>query len=131
MKNGNIFDDDVKSINMDNNMTAIVSVLMIGVGFINGMIMSTLLDKSEADELHRQLLKERQKSASLQGTIEDLEEAVETLERDNAQIIRVLSTIVDRSRGLAPPEGPLDRSSAELGPQDEEFCCPTSPDASP
>ena len=116
---------------MDNNMTAIISVIMIGLGFVNGMIVSTLLDRAEVSTLNCQLLKEQQKSSSLQDTIDDLEDELIELKAEKERILRSLTAIVTESRGLPRPEGPLHRSEVEFDSEDETFECPISPSANP
>jgi hypothetical protein len=116
---------------MDNNMTAIISVIMIGLGFVNGMIVSTLLDKAEVSTLNCQLLREKQKSTNLQDTIDDLEDELVELKAEKEQILRSLTEIVHRSRYLPPPQGPLERSTVEPESEDETFECPISPSANP
>ena len=117
---------------MDNNgMTAIISAIMIGLGFINGMIVSTLLDKAEVCTLHCQLLKEKQKTAQLENTIGDLEDEMEDLKAEKDRIIRSLTALVAEAQPLPPPGGPLTRSVVESDSEDEEFECPISPDVLP
>jgi hypothetical protein len=117
---------------MDHNgMTAIISVIMIGLGFINGMIVSTLLDKAEVCTLHCQLLKEKQTSTRLQDTIDDLEEDIVDLKAEKERILRSIAEIVHQSRHLPAPQGPLERSTVEPDSEDEEFECPISPEPNP
>lgn len=116
---------------MDNSMTAILSILMIGLGFINGMIAENLLSKSAEQTLRRELLTEKQKLERLQDTINDLQDDLEELRVENEQIIQSLETIVGRSRHLPPPVGPLERAVAVVGPREDDVSCPTSPDANP
>ena len=119
----------MKSNKMDNNgMTAIVAAIMVGLGFMNGMIVSTLLDKVELHALHCELRKEKQKTAHLQNTIDDLEDDMAELKAEKEQILRSLTNIVAQSQPLPPPIGPLQRSTGESDSEDESFECPISPE---
>ena len=119
----------MKSNKMDNNgMTAIIAAIMVGLGFMNGMIVSTLLDKVEVHALHCELRKEKQKTAHLQNTIDDLEDDMAELKAEKEQILRSLRDITEQYPHLPAPEGPLQRSEGNSDSEDESFECPISPE---
>lgn len=116
---------------MDNNMTAIVSVIMIGLGFLNGMIVTTLLDKHEIIELHARVEKAEEENKRLQKKIKNLEEDLEDEQEDKEDLLNQLKGLLSKHMNLPPPTGPLQRSQACSDEMEEGEHFPTSPDVYP
>jgi len=116
---------------MDNNMTAIVCTIMIALGFLNGMTVTTLLDKHDIEKMNKRLAKVLDDKFDLERDLDDLREELEHERREKEQILAKLNSIVRQFSPLPPPEGPLERSQAvsDSDSEDEEFPNPASPDA--
>lgn len=97
---------------MDNNMTAIVSVIMISLGFLNGMIVSALLDKYEIEKLNKRLLKMLDSKLEAEDQVEELQRALENERLAKSQLISKLNALTRNYSYLPPPSGPLERSVA-------------------
>lgn len=118
---------------MDNNMTAIVCTIMIGLGFLNGMMVTTLLDKFQIEKTSTRLQKLLDSKFELEQDLDELREELENERREKEQILAKLNSIVRQFTPLPPPEGPIQRSQAcsETSSDDEEFPNPASPDVVP
>lgn len=116
---------------MDNNMTAIVSVIMLGLGFINGMVISTLIDKYEVGRMSFLLLKSDDKIAKLEKQIDDLKYDLEYETDAKEELLSKMNSLIREYTSLPPPPGPLERSQVCNGEDDMDAEHPTSPDLNP
>lgn len=118
---------------MDNNMTAIVSIIMIGLGFVNGMVVATLIDKYELEKLYRRAQKVLDDKFELEQQVRELSDELESERMKNEEILKKLGAITRQYQYIPPPQGPLTRSEAvsEADSEDEEFPNPASPDVVP
>lgn len=115
---------------MDNNMTAIISLIMIGLGFLNGMIVATLLDKYEIEKINRRLMKVLDAKFETEQQLDDVREELEKERHEKDQILTRMISIIRQNMRLPPPEGPLTRSQAisDTDSDDDDFPNPASPD---
>lgn len=118
---------------MDNNMTAIVSIIMIGLGFMNGMIVTTLLDRVQVEKTNGRLQKILDDKFELEQDLDELRDELAQERREKQHILAKLNSIVRQYTELPPPEGPIQRSQAcsEATSDDDEFPNPASPDVVP
>lgn len=116
---------------MDNNMTAIICAIMITLGFVNGMTVTTLIDKHDIEKTNKRLGKILDAKFELELELDELREELEQERREKEQILAKLNSIVRQYTPLPPPEGPLQRSQAcsDASSDDDEFPNPASPDA--
>jgi len=120
---------------MDNNMTAIVSLVMIGLGFANGMIVTNMLQTARIYKLQQVLDNAIESAFQKDQLIDTLNEEL-TIEKQRAdQLLATLQCVMSTyERVPPPPGGPLKRSRACMehdesdSESDEDFKCPTSPD---
>ncbi len=97
-------------LRMENSMNAILSIIMIGVGFVNGMGWSNLFKLQQINELQHQLYAEKSLNDSYQELVEELEDKNKRLE-EKLEAIKSLATL---SNNLPPPNTPLLRSQPVL-----------------
>jgi hypothetical protein len=117
---------------MDNSMIAVVSTIMIGLGFLNGMMVTTLLDKYQLSEMHTRTEKVEQENNRLQRKISFLEDELEDERAEKEELLQKLNSVVRQFSRLPPPDGPLHRSQAcSEANSSDEFTCPTSPFPNP
>jgi len=140
----------INKVNMDNTMTAIISAIMIGIGFVNGFVMSDLLDTSYINKLREALNRAADAMLEKDQQIDELKEQLEKEKDLNIELIKALSDekqknvdILESVQNvvteydsclprLDPPRGPLKRSRRCFESDSEsevEFVLPTSPDA--
>ena len=91
-------------------MTAVVSVIMMGIGFIHGMIVSTLLDKCEVARLNGLLGRALEAKFSVEKKLDDVKGHLKDERIEKQNIVSRLHHIVRLFTDLPPPEGPLERS---------------------
>lgn len=114
---------------MDNNMTAIVSVLMLGIGFLNGMIVTTLLDRNDVEKVYSRVKQVLSDKFELEQEVDSLREELAKERLEKEQLVSKLSALVNQHTRLPPPSGPLERSRAcSDTSSDNESSIPTSPD---
>jgi hypothetical protein len=118
---------------MDNNMTAIVSLIMLGLGFVNGMIVTTLLDKLEVAKASARVQKVLDDKFDLEQEVDELREELELERRAKNHILEKLNSIVSQYQPLPRPQGPIQRSclNPESDSEDDDFNCPVSPEPNP
>lgn len=111
-------------------MTAIVCTIMIMLGFLNGMTVTTLIDKYDIEKMNKRLAKVLDDKFDLERDMDDLLDELGRERREKEQILAKLNSIVRQFGPLPPPEGPLQRSQAcsDATSDDEEFPNPASPD---
>lgn len=113
-------------------MTALVSTLMIAIGFMNGMIVSSVLNSFHNAHLKSMLDKAIDLKFEADKRIDELEEEIRLEKADKNKLIDTLRNAVSQYQELPPP-GPAERSDnyCESCSEDEEFDCPISPDLNP
>jgi biopolymer transport protein ExbB/TolQ len=120
---------------MDNNMTAIVSLIMLGLGFVNGMIVTTLLDKLEVAKASARVQKVLDDKFDLEQEVDELREELELERRVKNHILEKLNSIVRQHQELPPPQGPIQRSclnpESDSDSEEDDFNCPVSPEPNP
>lgn len=118
---------------MDNSMAAILSTIMIGLGFLNGMMVTTLLDKFQIEKTSTRLQKLLDSKFELEQELDEVKEDLARERHEKEQILAKLNSIVRQFTPLPPPEGPLERSQAcsDVSSDDEGFPNPASPDVVP
>lgn len=110
-------------------MTAIVSVMMLSLGFLHGAIVATAIHT-----FRTQYVLDRAVDAKFEADrrIDELEQELEDEKQEKDELLASLRNVVGRYSQLPPPEGPMVRSSNCCCSDDEEdFECPTSPDLTP
>lgn len=111
-------------------MTAIVSVMMIALGFIQGHIMTKMIEESHVKKLEQKL--EEAVDTVFQKDLE-IDELIEELTKEKEskqQLIDQLRCLTNVYSSLPPPEErPLKRSRAylESDSEQEELDLPISP----
>lgn len=139
---------NMKINKMDNTMTAIVSAIMIGIGLVNGFIMSDLIEKGYINKLHRALDKAADTMIEKDQQIDELKDELEKEKSLNSELLKKLSYEKQRNVDilasvqsvvseydeclprLTPPGGPLKRSRRCFESDSESesgFEQPTSP----
>ena len=113
-------------------MTAVVSVIMIALGFMNGMIVASLLDKHEIEKTFKKAQKVLDDKFELEHQVRELSDELEKERMEKEEILTKLNSIVRQYEVLPKPEGPLERSKCvcedDSESDDEEFTNPASPD---
>lgn len=113
-------------------MTAILSVIMIGLGFMNGMIVTAALDKYEMTKLNARLADSFEDQIILERRILRLKEELDNERDEKETLLTKIRTVLFEHTILPPPEGPIQRSDAccnsDSHSDDDDFTCPTSPD---
>lgn len=109
-------------------MTAIVCVIMIGLGFVNGVTVSQLIDFNQMGELREKLAHKKILLDRLQDTIDDLEDQLDTARIEKNELLNELNSIVGRY-SLPPPPLNLPRQSADGNSEAVTPPCVKSPDA--
>jgi ABC-type lipoprotein release transport system permease subunit len=120
---------------MDNNMTAIVSTLMIILGFVNGMVVMSILDALHYEKLKSILNKAIDRKFESDQLIDDLQKQIADEKQEKDSLLEQLRGIVQTYQRIVPPQGPLERSNIVYDDsdddEDEEFSNPASPDVQP
>jgi hypothetical protein len=114
---------------MDNNMNSILSLLMIGVGFINGLVWGSVIKTIDNHKIKEQLHSERVsrieaelENENLELKIQLLEDVLEEKERKLQKIEAVLNN------KLPPPSTPIARLTQVMDEEDESpLITPTTP----
>jgi hypothetical protein len=116
---------------MDNNMSAIISAIMLTLGFVNGIVVMTIVDTYYSDKLKTRLEQVLDAKFETEKKVDRLRVELAEARLEKANLLVKLNSIVTEYAGLPPPEGPIERSRAcsDSDSEDEEFNCPTSPDA--
>ncbi len=118
---------------MDNNMTAIVSAIMITLGFMNGMIVATMVQKSHSAKLRYLLEKAIDRKFESDQMIDELHKKLDEEKQEKDKLVEQLRGLIRSYERILPPEGPLERSKcmceSDCESDEEEFPNPASPDA--
>ena len=114
---------------MDNNMAAIVSTIMILLGFVQGSILTKLIQQDERRKVEEKLEEAIELKFQADLRIDELEEELEREKQSKNELLNSLNLLVTKHTYLPPPDRPLKRSRvASEYSDDEDFECPTSPD---
>jgi hypothetical protein len=118
---------------MDNNMAAVVSAMMIALGFVNGMLVCSFINSFRTAHLNSMLDKAIDLKFDADKRIDDLEHELSQEKKEKKRLLSALRTVVSEYSDLPPPEGPAVRSNhyCESDSEDGDFECPTSPDLNP
>lgn len=137
-------------IKMDNTMAAIVSAIMMAIGFVNGFVISDLFEMSHTNKIQNALNRAAELMLEKDQQIDELKEELEKEKDLNIELVKKLAdekqkvtdildsvkTVVTDYDSCVPridaPKGPLKRSRRWLecdSDSDIEFVPPTSPDA--
>jgi uncharacterized membrane-anchored protein YhcB (DUF1043 family) len=116
---------------MDNNMSAIISVIMLTIGFVNGVVVMTIIDAAYSEKLKNRIEQVLDAKFETEKQLDRMRVEVAEERLAKANLLAKLNSIVSEYAGLPPPEGPLERSRAysDSDSEDEDFDCPTSPNA--
>lgn len=117
---------------MDNNMTAIVSVIMIALGFANGVIITSMIDKAYSARLEKLLYKAIDQKFQADLEIDELKQALEDEKKSKAELVSQVRMVIRSHEPSLPPPKSLERSTCVCDSDsdcEDEFVCPTSPDA--
>ena len=116
---------------MDNNMTAIVSAIMITLGFVNGMLVATMIEKSYSVKIKHLLNKAIDRKFEADQMIDELQKQLDEEKQEKDKLVEQLRALVRNYERILPPEGPLERSKyyCDSDSEDETFPNPASPDA--
>jgi hypothetical protein len=119
--------EDILIKNMDNNMTAIVCAIMIGLGFVNGITVTRLMDLGRTEKLYDRIRKDEETLNRLQETIDALEDELDTARIEKNELLNELNSIVGRY-SLPPPPLNLPRQSCCENAEAVTPPCVKSPD---
>lgn len=117
---------------MDNNMTAIVSAIMIALGFMNGMMVMSFIDATHSAKLKYILSKAIDQKFESDQLIDELQKQLADEKQEKDKLVEQLRGLVKTYERMAPPQGPLERSKCVCvsdSDSDDEFPNPASPDA--
>ena len=113
-------------------MTAIVSVMMITLGFLHGAIVATAVHTFQTQRILDKAIDEKFEADK---RIDELEIELENEKQEKADLLNHLRDVVGYYSGLPPPAGPVERSKncygSDSDSEDDTFECPTSPDLTP
>lgn len=99
---------------MENSMNSILTLLGIGIGFINGMFWGKLLKLKEINDLQQQLYAQKCLNDDYLEMIAELEEKNESLSKLIENTEEKLESIRSITLTLPPPSSPLARSQPVL-----------------
>lgn len=111
-------------------MTAIVSVMMIGLGFITGMAVTDFMNNVEIKMLRTVLQRAVEQKFKTDQLLDDLRNQANKEKHKKEELLTKLLTIVKGCEPLPPPE-PLTRSDCmycDSDDESEDFVNPASPD---
>jgi len=111
-------------------MIAIISSIMIGLGFINGMLIASLIDWYNLGRTTSMLEKVLDKKFELEKERDELEEEIEKEREEKEELLCRLNSLLRQYTRLPPPSGPLERSRVctEDSDSDDESSYPVSPE---
>lgn len=111
-------------------MSAIVSAMMLAIGFLNGAIVATALHTYRTQHILDKAVDDKFEADQ---RIDELEQQLEAEKQEKADILNHLRHVVGYYSDLPAPTGPVTRSENCCESEDEEcdFECPTSPDLNP
>lgn len=110
-------------------MSAIISTVMLALGFVNGIIVMTIIDANNSIKLKTRLEDVLDDKFETEKKLDTLRAELTQERLAKTNLLARLSSIVSEYGNLPPPEGPIERSRVCSDSDDEDFNCPTSPDA--
>jgi hypothetical protein len=115
---------------MDNNMIAIVSTIMVALGFMNGMIAGSMIETTRTMKLKQLLSKAIDRQFESDLMIDELKKQLAEEKQEKDELVDQLQDLVQIYQRIIPPTGPLQRSTHTYDSEsdDEEFSNPASPD---
>ena len=110
-------------------MAAVISLVMMGLGFMNGMVITTLIERNESARLNALLEKTLEQKFNLEKELDSLKEELEYERDEKDELVSKLGSLVRQYSNLPPPCEKLERCELyyDSDSDDEEFECPTSP----
>lgn len=102
---------------MENSMNAIISIIMIGVGFVNGIGWSNLFRLQQIGNLQQEIYSKKCLNDDYLEIIKDLENQNKKLKgivADNEEKLEAIKLLVNIPTYLPPPNTPLLRSDPVL-----------------
>lgn len=113
---------------MENNTLAVLSVIMITFGFIQGCAMSKIVHETHVNKMENKLLEAIDQKFEADKRIDELENELKEERQTKQELINQLSCLVNKHLYLPPPERPLKRSRYySEDSTDETFIVPNSP----
>jgi hypothetical protein len=113
---------------MENNTLAILSFIMITIGFVEGCTITKFFQDQRVKEVENKLQKAIEDKFTADLRIDELEQKLEKEKQTKQDLVNQLSCLVNKHSYLPPPDRPLKRSRyCSEGSCDETFVCPTSP----
>lgn len=114
---------------MDNTMTAVISSIMMGLGFICGMFVSSLIDMEDMAKLQLRVAIVKTENAKLSAEVNYLNTELDKERLEKEDLVKKLEDLVRPYIRLPPPTGPLERcEGCSDTDSEDEFDCPISPD---
>lgn len=104
-------------LKMDNGVNAILSILMIGVGFVNGIGWGNILRLQQISDLQQQVCTKSSLNDDYLYIIENLEAQNKRLKEiiaDNQEKLEAIKVLATIPTCLPPPNSPLIRSEPLL-----------------
>lgn len=115
---------------MDNTTAAIVSTIMIILGFANGIVVATVYDSFEFAKMNKLLNKAIDQKFESDKMIDNLKAELENERQEKMSLVNHLRDIV-RGYTVEAPRGPIERSENACDSDsdcEEDFSSPASPD---
>jgi len=113
---------------MDNNTIAVLSIIMISLGFIQGCSITKILNEDRVKKIDNMLSIAIEKKFEADKKIDELEKQLEEEQHAKQELVNQLSCLVNRHSYLPPPERPLKRSRyCSEDSCDQTFVPPSSP----
>lgn len=113
-------------------MTAVVSALMIALGFVNGFIVASLFKVQEVEKLRGLLDQAVDLQLEADQRIDELETELELEKFQKDELVEQMRRVLIPHTRLPAPVGPIERSRACSDSDSEcEFKCPCSPEPNP
>ena len=109
-------------------MTAIISTMMIALGFINGLIIANLLWSEKIKKMNRLLDEAIDLQLESDQKIDELKDELKKEQAEHDVFVSQLQRLITPHVRLPAPQGPLERCCECTDSEDEEFVCPTSPE---
>lgn len=102
---------------MDNNMTAVVSAIMIGFGFLNGLAVASLLERGHSGKVQTMLATAMEKKFELEKQVREIQDALYEERRMQFNLVSKLRNLL-RPYVYCPPSFDSD-DEEEITSQDE------------
>lgn len=112
-------------------MSAIVSAIMITLGFVNGMMVMSIVDAAHSAKLKYVLSKAIDQKFESDQLIDELQKQLAEEKQEKDKLVEQLRGLVKTYERMVPPQGPLERSNCVCvsdSDTDDDFPNPASPD---